>query len=264
MATLFTTDCSDLGDWDQVSSGNIFVGAGGFQGDGIGSNIAPYFVPWLCKRISPNPSNKLTFSWYQYIPAGSIPFASASFYIVGALYYTGGSSFDFTNRQISFNTTQNGGLFLARGSYNGTVIATSASPMWIAGQWNFEEVTIVVDNTSGSILWKSNGVTLINQTGLDTQALGVAQIDGIEIVPQSIAGPSDSLIDNVVLEDDIPDDDGGSQTIPCCCTDSSGPAGGDTGEIPDPVGELPPWESTCTGGGLVDGVSDLTDGEAWT
>lgn len=33
--------------------------------------------------------------------------------------------------------------------------------------------------------------------------------------------------------------------------------------VPDPVGPLPPWDKNCADGGIVDSVSDLTDGEDW-
>lgn len=52
-------------------------------------------------------------------------------------------------------------------------------------------------------------------------------------------------------------------SIPCCEDDVTGSGGGDIGTNPDPVGELPDWEATCEGGGLVDSVSDLSDGESW-
>jgi hypothetical protein len=35
------------------------------------------------------------------------------------------------------------------------------------------------------------------------------------------------------------------------------------GSTPNPIGTLPPWVQTCTSGGDVDSVADLTDGENW-
>lgn len=58
--------------------------------------------------------------------------------------------------------------------------------------------------------------------------------------------------------------EGGNPAFECCCEEPAGPSVGDSVEDVDPVGTLPPWERSCTGGGLVDGVSDLTDGEAWS
>lgn len=58
-------------------------------------------------------------------------------------------------------------------------------------------------------------------------------------------------------------DDGGDQSVPCCNESTGTPSGGDIGTNPDPVGALPPWDATCEGGGQVEGVSDLVDGESW-
>lgn len=41
------------------------------------------------------------------------------------------------------------------------------------------------------------------------------------------------------------------------------PCGQVPGTVPNPIGPLPPWVQTCDGGGLVDSVADLTDGEDW-
>lgn len=57
----------------------------------------------------------------------------------------------------------------------------------------------------------------------------------------------------------VPSD--GSASHSCCSPHT--PTGGDVGTNPDPVGELPPWEATCSGGALVEGVADLSDGESW-
>lgn len=50
---------------------------------------------------------------------------------------------------------------------------------------------------------------------------------------------------------------------PCCNTIREAKDSPGTTLGPDPIGELPDWEATCEGGGLVDGVSDLGDGESW-
>jgi hypothetical protein len=45
------------------------------------------------------------------------------------------------------------------------------------------------------------------------------------------------------------------------CPPSCG--GGTPGTVADPTGPLPPWTAMCDGGGLVDSVADLADGEDW-
>ena len=60
---------------------------------------------------------------------------------------------------------------------------------------------------------------------------------------------------------------GGSSTIDSCCDHpapgTTPPEGGNVGTNPNPVGPLPPWMASCTGGGDVDSVADLSDGELW-
>jgi hypothetical protein len=46
------------------------------------------------------------------------------------------------------------------------------------------------------------------------------------------------------------------QNCPPCPADTPG-------TVPNPVGPLPPWQALCVGGGLVDSVADLPDGEDW-
>ena len=53
---------------------------------------------------------------------------------------------------------------------------------------------------------------------------------------------------------------GGTESCCCACAPTGG---GNTGENPNPVGVLPPWTASCIGGGAVDAVADLSDGEDW-
>jgi hypothetical protein len=41
------------------------------------------------------------------------------------------------------------------------------------------------------------------------------------------------------------------------------PCSTDPGTGPDPIGPLPPWTAMCDGGGLVESLADLADGENW-
>lgn len=86
-------------------------------------------------------------------------------------------------------------------------------------------------------------------------------------------------VDNLCVRDDLLDCDLGAcgsgnsagyqieNSIPCCADDgpggTGGGGGGDTGTNPDPVGTLPPWIASCTGGGVVEELADLSDGESW-
>lgn len=205
MSVLFETTCGDSGlalsaEWTLVA-GTISVDTGyGYGGtNGIISTTAPYTTPWLCKTISPSPAGTITMRWWQWIPA--MPLTGFATYVVAGVYYNNGGAFDFANRQVSINTTDDGKFLFKRGSFDGTTIAgPTTDPVWVANTWNEIEVTIVVHNTTGSITLKKAGVTVLTATGLDTQALGTEAIDGVEIIPQSASG-SHAAIDTVRLSD---------------------------------------------------------------
>ena len=201
----FVSDCGDTfadptDEWDVVAA-NIFVAAGGgVDGtNGLGSSIAPYNDPWLVKAITPTPTNRVTFKWSQWIPTGSLPFTGFANYVVAGVYYANGGAFAFANRQVSMNTEDDGRFYFLRDSYNGTTIAgPTTDPVWVENEWNEIEIELVVHDSAGSIVLRRNGVEMLSATGLDTQALADAAIDGVEIVPQSIAG-EDAVIDNVEI-----------------------------------------------------------------
>jgi hypothetical protein len=199
MSVLFSSACETLADWDQVTS-NMFVSAGGgLSGNGIGSNVAGYGSPWLSKYVSIGGShNALTVHYWQWIPAGALPFPGASVYIVGGIYGTGGAPFSFGLRQLSINCTQTGVLYFALGGYTGPILGT-ATAGWVAGQWNEVEYSVVISHTVGSIDLAVNGATVLTLSGIDTQALSTSLLDGIEVVPQSIAG-SAAIIDDVTFD----------------------------------------------------------------
>ena len=68
---------------------------------------------------------------------------------------------------------------------------------------------------------------------------------------------------DVVDPGPIDDDQEQAPGEPCCDTVRDAEQSPGTTLGPDPVGELPPWDASCEGGGQVDGVADLTDGESW-
>src|SRR4029453_13789894 len=213
MGTLFTTTCDSLAEWDQVAA-NIFVGPGGQSGNGIGSNVAGYSLPWLCKRLTiTGDATSITVKYAQWIPPGVLPFPTASAYFVG------GGGFPLAKRQPSLNCNGAGVLHWRRGNYNGPVIATCTGG-WIAGVWNEIEYTVTISNSDGAIKLSNNGVVLLDVHGLDTQQLATDVIDGVEIVPQSVAGPT-ALIDNVLVTGGVPD------VLPTACSGGTVPAAAD-------------------------------------
>src|SRR6187399_1371566 len=120
MATVFFDDfdsSSPLTDTWAVVAANIALA----PGEGLGgttacrSGIAPYTAPWLVAAVAPSPADIIRFRWYQWIPAGALPFTGFSTYVVGAIYWANGSPYAFSNRQVSVNTTDDGKFYFLRG-----------------------------------------------------------------------------------------------------------------------------------------------------
>lgn len=78
------------------------------------------------------------------------------------------------NEQITLLTDAQGHLQVRRGTYGGTVLATSAGVLSL-GVWYYVEVKTTINN-SGSIIVKINEVEWINYTG-DTQNTGNAYMN---------------------------------------------------------------------------------------
>jgi len=101
--------------------------------------------------------------------------------------------------QISIDILHTGKLEVKRGSFIGTIIATSDKVI-IHDTWNRLEGKIVIDNTNGQIELRLNGTTVINFKG-DTQALGSNTIDGINVGQQTLLGSYPCYVDNFILDD---------------------------------------------------------------
>lgn len=63
------------------------------------------------------------------------------------------------------------------GNTAGTVLGISANNVWTAKVWNFIEIWPIIDNSSGSITVRVNGVTVASVSGVDTQSSGNAWWD---------------------------------------------------------------------------------------
>ncbi len=129
--------------------------------------------------------------------------------------------------------------------------------------------------SDGFLRVKVNGSTVWEETGLRIGFLVHASgAQGwVPTLWSQVLLTCQGRLDNLCIRDDIgiecftpttvPADIDGDPSIPCCKTirNAEETPGTDLGV--DPVGELPPWDATCEGGGQVDGVPDLIDGESW-
>lgn len=74
---------------------------------------------------------------------------------------------------------------------DGTLLATSAAGLVLSDEWGTLEIKVTVNDTTGLIGVKWNGVQVINVTGSDTQNGGTAEIAKVEFTP-------DGYLDDVV------------------------------------------------------------------
>jgi hypothetical protein len=72
---------------------------------------------------------------------------------------------------ITLGVDSNGAITAARGAL-AVGLGTSANGVWTLNGWNFWEVKATLNDTTGSVLVRKNGVTVLNVTGADTKNAG--------------------------------------------------------------------------------------------
>lgn len=81
-------------------------------------------------------------------------------------------------QQVRLNVAQNGSIEARRG--DGTLLGSSAAGVLSGdGTWYTIEAKFIIDNTSGSVVVKVNGTTVLNLTSIDTQNSANASADVI-------------------------------------------------------------------------------------
>jgi hypothetical protein len=205
VSAVFVSDCGDtypsLSEWDIVAPLMIAVagtGEDGTSGARWNSADATYAGASLLKAI--DATNRVRVRWSQFIPAGALPLSGFTWYTVAAFHYANGGSFTNSTKQVSINTTVDGEFFFVRGNYNETTIAgPTAAVVFAENAWNHIEVDVTIHDTTGRVrLWHNDDLVL-DADGLDTQDLGSALIDGVEIGQQRVAGATATL-DNVDID----------------------------------------------------------------
>lgn len=137
-----------------------------------------------------------------------VPSASGSTWIMGmaAKLAVGGGScgmwaylnvLDGANGQCGVFVNSNGAISIARGGpggYQQAWVYTTAPSVFRFGQWNYIEAKIVIHSSAGTALVKLNGETVINQTGLNTQARATATWNGFSFDIGGNPGYVDDLV----------------------------------------------------------------------
>jgi hypothetical protein len=175
---------SGLGKWD-VFQDCVIDATGGVDGGAcLDSSLAPYTRVRVIKKISLSPVNSVIFGgrWYSDI---AFPLTGFGTYVVAAIHYGGGGAYSFSTKQLSLNITADGYLYVRRGNYSGTTLATATTAL-VGLTWYYLEMKVVVHPSAGSIQLLVDDVEFLNVTGLNTQALGTTAIDAVEYIPWRI------------------------------------------------------------------------------
>lgn len=90
-----------------------------------------------------------------------------------------------------------GGIIAKNGA--GTTLGTSAAGVLAAGTFAYVEIKHTINNSTGSVTVKVNGVTVISVTGVDTQNTGNATSDGFQLT--NIGASSAMFVDDLYVCD---------------------------------------------------------------
>ena len=78
---------------------------------------------------------------------------------------------DISNvKHITIGVGTTGAISVFRGSQTGTLLGTTATPVITASAWHHIEVKVTINDTTGSVEVRVNGVTKLSLTGVDTCA----------------------------------------------------------------------------------------------
>jgi hypothetical protein len=168
MALVFM-DGFDAGDfpvkWSAYNGGTASSTTTRF-GVGRSMSISNYF--WNMKKLLPVPVSNIFVGWAMYTATGGS--TGSDTYM--SLWGDDGSTMHL---RLLLNTSST--LRVARG--DGTTLATSATGTFIAGQWNYIEMSGTIADSGGRCVVRVNGVTVIDFTG-DTKNGGTStQFDTI-------------------------------------------------------------------------------------
>jgi hypothetical protein len=74
--------------------------------------------------------------------------------------------------QVTVRCNSDGSISVIRGDYTGTLLGSSAAGIITSSEWNYVEIKIVIDDSTGSYEVRVNGSNILSDTGVDTAALG--------------------------------------------------------------------------------------------
>ena len=101
--------------------------------------------------------------------------------------------------QVDLRLTADGAFQFTR---NGTILATSPSYVFTFNAWNYIEVKVYINNSTGYVQLKVNGQSFLNVSSLKTQNSGNNYVNMVRVQPHSSSGSYQFQIDDLYILDD--------------------------------------------------------------
>lgn len=105
---------------------------------------------------------------------------------------------DGTSDQIDLRVTSTAGFQITR---NGTPLGTSADDVIAFGFYNYIEMRVTFNNSTGTVQLRVNGTDVINQSSLDTTNTANAFANRIRLQPFATSGSYDIRFDDLYILD---------------------------------------------------------------
>jgi|SRR5262252_9040114 len=83
--------------------------------------------------------------------------------------------------QITCLCLTDGRIEVRRGAWNGTVLGTTASPVFTSATYAYIELKVLIDPSAGTVGLRANGASALSLTGQNTRNTGVSGWDALSI-----------------------------------------------------------------------------------
>ena len=173
--------------------------------------VWPYYQNGL--SISPGRFGGMAYGWNNQAGYLATPIPPASTVVMGIafnlaygdptnpiiIFGDGTTSPSSPITQVDLRVTSDAAFQVTR---NGTTIATSLPGLFSFGFWNYLEVKVFCNNSSGYVQIRIGGQTYLNATGLNTKYTGNNYINSIRVQPFASTGAFNFMIDDMYALDD--------------------------------------------------------------
>lgn len=175
----FDDGLATLGKWDLLFGSAAVIASGGRNGNRLylydGQSAGTPTSPIKRSLGTANEHATITYGFaMQVTDVGTFTSNGGTFANLGTLCSDAGAT-----SHVSIGaegTTLSPSIQARRGVANGTVIGSASVPAWIANQWYYFEIQVVLHDTTGSVVVKINGTTVLTLTNVDTKNGGTKTV----------------------------------------------------------------------------------------